>query len=153
MSKGRVFQEQMLDLILNNIPLPLIGDATGLVGSTVDGDIFIALHTSDPGEAGDQETNEVTTGEYVGYTRLAVVRDDTKWTISSGVSPATGKNTASLAFPLGTGGTGATITHISAGYLLSGAGKIFYSGTCPDLVVGSGVTPTFAADACVFTED
>ena len=33
--------------------------------------VFVALHTADPGEAGDQTTSEAT---YTGYARIAVAR-------------------------------------------------------------------------------
>lgn len=36
-----------------------IGDATGLVQSTSDGNFYLSLHTSSPGESGDQTTNEI----------------------------------------------------------------------------------------------
>lgn len=36
-----------------------IGDATGLRGSSTAGSLYLSLHTSSPGEAGDQTTNEI----------------------------------------------------------------------------------------------
>lgn len=40
---------------------------------------YVSLHTGDPGEAGDQTTNEAT---YAGYARVAVARDSGGWTVT-----------------------------------------------------------------------
>ena len=49
----------LLKLIFNNTTWANVGDATGLVGSTVPGSLYLSLHTSSPAEAGDQTTNEI----------------------------------------------------------------------------------------------
>ena len=62
-------------------------------------------------------------------------------------------NTATITFPTG-GASGATVTHFGIGTASSGAGVLLYKGALTSsLVVGSGVTPTFAAGALTVTED
>ena len=49
----------LMKLLLNNTTWANIGDATGLVGSTSAGSLYLSLHTSSPAESGDQSTNEI----------------------------------------------------------------------------------------------
>jgi len=138
MSKSDAFEQALLDLIFTNANLALIGDATGLRGSTTAGQLFIALHTADPGEAGSpQTTNEVA---YTGYARQGINRASGAggWTrTGSSVSPTTNP----VAFPACTGGT-ATATHFSIGTASTGAGSILYKGALsPTIAISTGVTP------------
>ncbi len=68
MSLSNVSETALLALVFNNTSWANVGDATGLVGSTAAGSFFIALHTADPGEAGNQSTSEA---NYTGYARVA----------------------------------------------------------------------------------
>ena len=54
MSKGNTFENDLLLLIFNNTNIANLGDATGIRGSSAAGSLYLALHTTDPGEAGDQ---------------------------------------------------------------------------------------------------
>lgn len=140
MSATNAFEDKILSLYLTNVAAANIGDAGGLQPSATAGSVYISLHTSDPGETGDQTTNETT---YTSYARQAVARSAAGWTVTSGVCD----NDAQIAFPTGTGGSG-TVTHFGVGSAVSGAGNRDLNGTCtPNLVVGSGVTPSFAAGA------
>ncbi len=49
----------LLLLMLNNVDFANIGDAGGLQNSAADGNLYLSLHTSSPGEAGSQSTNEI----------------------------------------------------------------------------------------------
>jgi hypothetical protein len=120
-------------------------DATGLRGSTTAGNLFFSLHTGDPGEAGDQTTNETS---YTSYARVSVARSGSGFTVTgNSVSPA-----ANVDFPACTGGT-ATITHFGIGTASSGAGVLLYKGTVsPSIAVSSGVTPRLTTASTV-TED
>ena len=145
MSKSNAWETDLLNLLFNNTNAALIGDATGLRGSTTAGSLYLSLHTADPGEAGDQTTNEVT---YTSYARVAVAR-------TSGGSTVSG-NAVSLAanpsFPAGTGGSG-TAAFWGLGTAASGTGKLLYKGAIsPSIVCGSGVTPQLNAGQVV-TED
>lgn len=145
MSKSNASETGWLALLFNNTNFPDIGDATGLRGSLTAGNLYVSLHTADPGEAGDQTTNEI---GYTSYARVAVARSPAGWTVlGNSVSPV-----ANISFPLGTGGSG-TATHFGIGTSLSGPGTLIYSGTVsPSIVTGSGVTPILST-ATTITED
>ncbi len=145
MSKSNAFETEVLSLIFENGNIANLGDATGVRGSSAAGSLYLSLHTSDPGEAGDQTTNEIA---YTSYARVAKARDGVAFTVSG--------NAASMAsaatFPAGTGGSG-TATHWGLGTASSGAGLLLYKGSIsPTIVCGSGVTPQLAAGTVV-TED
>ena len=96
--------------------------------------IDVALHTADPGEAGNMSTNETT---YTSYARVSVARTSGGWTVTNNsVSPV-----ANIDFPAGTGGSG-TVTHFSVGKTGGGTAQILWSGTVtPNIAVGNGITP------------
>lgn len=128
MSKTNTFENDLLLLVFNNTDISLIGDAAGLQNSAAAGSLYISLHTAEPGEAGDQTTNETA---YTNYARVAVARSGAGWTVSgNSVS-----NAAAIAFAL-CGITGATITHFGVGTDASGAGKLLYSGPLGTVVQG-----------------
>jgi hypothetical protein len=145
MSKLNSLENSLLLLIFNNTNIANVGDATGLRGSSAAGNLYVSLHTADPGEAGDQTTSEAT---YTSYARVAVARSGAGWTvIGNSVSPA-----ADISFPAGTGGSG-TVTHFGIGTASSGAGVLLYSGTVtPNIVTGNGITPKITT-ASTITED
>lgn len=146
MSMSNAAEAALLDLLFLNTDWANIGDAGGLQNSAAAGNFYIALHTADPGEAGDQTTNEAT---YTSYARVAVARTAGGWTRSV----STVSNTALVQFPQATGGTN-TITHFSIGTLVSGAGQIILSGALSSsLAVSNGIQPQFAAAALTATVD
>jgi len=146
MSKSNTFENDLLLLIFNNTDIADIGDAGGLQNSAAAGSLYIALHTSDPGEAGTATTNETA---YTDYARVAVARSGAGWTVSGN----TVTNFAQITFPT-CGITGATITHGSITTAASGASKILYSGALSSsLVVAQNITPFFAATSVSVTED
>ena len=145
MSKGNTFEDDLLALILNNVDAALIGDATGLRGSSTAGSLYVSLHTADPGESGNQESSEAT---YTGYARVAVARSGALWTIVTG----TARNAGAVTFPACTAGTN-TIHSFAVGTASSGTGKIQYSGNLSaDLAVSAGITPAFAIGALSISE-
>ena len=145
MSKTNSWENGLLELVFKNTNFANVGDATGLRGSSTAGNFYISLHTSDPGEAGDQTTNETSYGSYA---RVAVVRSGSGFTVTgNSVSPA-----ATISFPACTSST-ATITHFGIGTASSGAGVLLYKGTVtPNISVSSGVTPQLTTASAV-TED
>jgi len=145
MSKSNAWETDLLTMVFNNTTAALIGDATGLRGSTTAGSLYLSLHTADPGEAGDQTTSEVT---YTSYARVAVARTSGGFTISgNAVSLA-----AAAVFPAGTGGSG-TAAFFGIGTSASGAGKLLYKGAIsPTIVTGNGVTPQINAGVVVTEE-
>ncbi len=109
-------------------------------------DLFLSLHTADPGEAGSQTTNECAYGSYA---RQGILRAASGWDVAGNAA----SNDDLTQFPQCTSGS-ETITHVGIGTLVSGAGELLYSGalTTP-LPVSSGIQPQFAANALTVTED
>jgi len=142
MSKGNTFENDILKLIFNATPIANMADNAATSPLT---NIYVSLHTADPGEAGDQTTSEATYGSYA---RVAVARTTGGWTVTANsVSPV-----ANIDFPAATSGTN-TITHFGVGTASSGSGKLLYSGTVTaNISVSTGVTPRLTT-ASTITED
>ena len=145
MSKSDAFESALLALIFQNTNIANIGDATGLRGAAAAGQLFVALHTADPGEAGTQTTSEVA---YTGYARVGLARSSGGFTITgNSVSPA-----ANVDFPACTAGS-ATATHFSIGVASTGAGMVLYKGAItPTIAIAAGVTPRLTTVTAI-TED
>ena len=145
MSKSTTWEDGMLNLLFKNTDFTLVGDGGGLRGSATPGSLYVSLHTGDPGEAGDQTTNETA---YTDYVREAVVRPGGWGTVTDGViSPA-----ADIDF-IECGVTpGAAVTYFGIGTDLSGAGKLLYSGLLsPSITMAEGVIPR-VKDTSTITE-
>ncbi len=142
MSKGNTYEDDLLKLLFNATAITGIADNAASSPLT---NLYVSLHTADPGEAGSQTTSEAA---YTSYARVAVARTSGGWTISSGsCSPV-----ATISFPACTGST-STVTHFAVGTASSGAGKLLYSGTVtPNISVSTGVTPQLTT-ASTITED
>lgn len=146
MSKSNTFENDLMLLVFNNTNAADIGDATGLRGSSTAGSLYVALHTSDPGEAGNQTTNECA---YTSYARVAVARSGSGWTVTGNAVT----NAALIQFPQCTGGS-ETATHFSIGVASSSTGKVLYKGALSaSLAISSGIQPQFAAGDLDGTED
>jgi len=140
MSLSNSAENSLLLLIFNNTDFANVGDAGGLQNSAAAGSLYVALHTADPGETGDQTTSEAT---YTSYARVAVARSGAGWTVTNNIAD----NTAAVNFPAATGGTN-HITHVSVGLASAGASVILWSGELTaHLDVSAGITPSFAAGA------
>ena len=146
MSMTNAAEAALLDLLFLNTDWANIGDAAGLQNSATAGSFYISLHTADPGEAGDQSTNEAS---YTGYARVAVARTAGGWTRTV----STIANTALVQFAQCTGGS-ATVTHFGIGTDLSGAGNLILKGALTSsLSISNGIQPQFAAGAMTATVD
>ena len=146
MSKSNAFETELLDLIFVNLAIANIGNVAGLQPSGVPGDLFVSLHTADPGETGDQGTSEAAYGNYA---RQAVPRSVAGWAVAGD----TVDNVAVITFPTSSNGP-ETETHFGIGAELSGATLLLYSGILTaSLIVNNGVTPEFAIGDCNVTED
>lgn len=136
MSKGNTTENDFLAYVFNATAFSWNGNTN----------LYVSLHTADPGEAGNQTTSEAT---YTSYSRVTVARNSGGWTVSGN----TAQNTALIQFPQCTGGSN-TITHVAVGTATSGTGQILYSGALTSsLSVSSGIQPQFAAGALSLTED
>lgn len=106
--------------------------------------LWLALHTADPGESGSMAAEAT----YTSYARIPISR-------ASGftVSGATVQNAALAQFPLCTGGS-SLCTHVSIVTDASGATTVIASGALNSSVtVTNGIQPQFAANALTFTLD
>lgn len=136
MSKGNTTENDLVAYIFNDTAISW--DALT--------DLYVALHTGDPGEAGSQTTSEAS---YTSYARVAVVRSGSGWTVSGNQA----ENAALVQFPQCTGGS-SVCTHVSVGTAASGAGQILYKGALSaSLTVSNGIQPQFNAGTLVVTED
>lgn len=132
MGKANTNSNNLLKLIFNATPIANIADNAATAPLT---NLYVALHTADPGAAGNQSTSEIT---YTSYARVAVARTTGGWTASAAQSTSP---VAAITFPAGTGGAG-TATFFSVGVAVSGATNMLYSGAIsPSIVTGNGVTP------------
>lgn len=131
MSKSNTLENDILKLLFNATAIANIADNASSSPFT---NLYVSLHTADPGEAGVQTTNECA---YTSYARVAVARTSGGWTVSTNsVSPV-----ADIVFPTATGGT-ETATYAAVGTAISGAGKILYSGTVtPNIAITTGSVP------------
>lgn len=146
MSMSNAAEQALLDLLFLNTDWANVGDAGGLQNSATAGSFYVALHTADPGEAGDQTTSEAA---YTSYARVAVARDAGGWTRTT----STIANTALVQFPQ-CSGSSALCTHFSIGTASSGAGQIIVSGALvSSLSVSTGIQPQFAAGELAATAD
>lgn len=146
MSMTNAAEAALLDLLFLNTDWANIGDAAGLQNSATAGSFYISLHTSDPGEAGNQSTNEIA---YTGYARVAVARSGAGWTLVS----QTISNTALVQFAQCTGGSG-TATHFGIGTDSTGNGNLILKGALTSsLSISNGIQPQFAAGALTVTVD
>jgi len=146
MSKSNTFETALLNLIFKNLDIANIGDATGIRGSVAAGNLYWALHTADPGEAGSAVTSETT---YTGYVRMAAARGAGFVVTGNSVAPA-----ADILFPAATAVFGGPITHASIVNTALGAGIILYSGTMtPNVTIAAAVEPKIVAATTAVTED
>ncbi len=146
MSMSNAAEAALLDLLFLNTDWANVGDAGGLQNSATAGSLYIALHTADPGEAGDQTTSEIS---YTGYARVAVARSGSGWSRSG----STMSNVATVQFGECTAGSG-TATYFSIGTASSGTGQIILSGALTaSRSISAGITPLFNAGALTATVD
>lgn len=137
MSKSNALEQQILDYIFLGTAPPWAGDAT----------MYVAYHTADPGEAGDQTTNEAS---YAGYARVAVSRSGSGFSRTGSVM----SNVPAFEFPECSEVITQVLTHFSYGRNASGAGQIFYKGALTDSVtVTQNATPRSLAGTITVTED
>lgn len=143
MPKSTSAANAILALIFNAVGWDGIADNDATTPLT---NLYVSLHTADPGVGGAQTTNETA---YTNYARIAIVRTTSGWSV-----PASGATAnAALAQFAQCGATGATITHVAIGTAASGAGLVLYAGPLSSsLAVANGIQPQFAAGALDVTE-
>jgi len=142
MSKGNTFENDVLLITFN----ASLASHLGVLSTTGNANVYVGLHTADPGEGGSQTTSECAFGSYA---RQAVARSGSGWTVSG--NSAT--NFATISFPECTSGS-ETVTYVSIGTASSGSGQLLYTGALSaSRAVSTGITLQFAASALTVTED
>jgi hypothetical protein len=128
MSKSNYSENAYLRLVFNADTI------TGIARDAADPveDLVVALHTADPGEDGNQLTNEIV---YTGYQRKLVARTAEEWLVSgSNAIPV-----HDIVFGEMVSGAGGIATHASVG---DGDDNILYVGPItPNINVIAGVRP------------
>jgi hypothetical protein len=136
------WEQDVLALLFNATGITNIADNTATSPLT---NLYISLHTGDPGVSGNQTTSEVA---YTGYARVAVARTSGGWTVS-GSNPVQVAPVATISFPAGTAGSG-TAAYFGVGTASSGTGVLLYTGTVtPNIVCGNGVTPQLTSSSTI----
>lgn len=142
MAKSLTTASNILKLIFNATPWANMADNAASSPYT---NLYLSLHTADPGTGNNQTTNETT---YTNYVRIPVIRTTAGWTISSNTA-----SNAALAQFAQCGATGATLTYVAIGTNVSGSGNVLYSGALNSaLTVANGIQPQFSIGALTVTE-
>ena len=136
MSKSNGLETDLLKFIFNGTA---VGSLTGITT------LYLSLHTLDPGEAGDQTTNETS---YGGYARQSIARN-------SGALLVTGNSVSPvgiITFPTVVSGN-QQLTFAGIGTDFAGPGNLLYSGPLtPTLQATVGLTPKITPSSTI-TED
>ena len=142
MAKSLTTASNILKLIFNATPWANMADNAASSPYT---NLYLSLHTADPGTGNSQATNETS---YTNYVRIAIARTTSGWTVSSNTA-----SNAALAQFAQCGATGATLTYVAIGTNSSGAGNVLYSGALNSaLTVANGIQPQFNISALTVTE-
>lgn len=137
-AKTTTYANEILALIFNGTAILDLAENDSSAPVTV---LTVALHTSSPGVAGTQSTNEIA---YTGYSRVSVDRADTAWLVSGGAAYPINP----IDFGEMTAGAGGTVTHWSVG--TGAANKMLYFGTVsPNVNVINGVIPRLTAASSI----
>lgn len=140
--KSDYLENALLKLIFWGTAIANIADNAAASPLT---NLYLALHTADPTDAGSQNSSECT---YTGYARLTLARTSGAWSISGNtVTPL-----AAIVFETCSAGS-ETATHCSIGTASSGAGNLLYVGSIsPSIAIANGVAPTLTTASSI-TED
>lgn len=140
-------QSAVLSIIFGGTTSPITSIAT-----TTTTQIWVALHTADPGNGGNQGTSEVA---YTNYQRIATQRSTNVvgWQIS-GASPTSVFPSSAITFAQCTTASAVVVTNWSVGTTSStGSGatlNMYFTGTVtPNISLGANVTPSLTTgSAC-----
>jgi hypothetical protein len=144
-SLSNAAESDLLLLLFQNAAWANVGTSGGLQPSSSAGNLYVALHTASPGQAGNQSTNEAA---YPGYSRQAVARSSAGWT-KSGSNPTQVANAAAVTFGAAASGS-ETETYFSVGTSSTGAGEIiFYAPLAQALLVTAGIVPNYPISSLI----
>jgi hypothetical protein len=125
-------ENAILNLVFRTVNWANYADNAASTPETI---IAVALHSADPGDAGVQNTSELSGGSYA---RVNVNRNTGAWSAAAGgsISPI-----ASIDFPAMSAG-GGTASFFSTGKSGGAGSAILWSGAvAPVIVTANGVTP------------
>ncbi len=132
MAFSSTFANDLIKLILQAQAIASIADNAAGAPLT---QLYVGLHTADPGAGGDQSTSEIA---YTGYARVAVPRSALGWSVAANVASPVDP----IEFAEMTGGAGGTVTHVTVGTVAAGAGKVLLRGAVnPNVLVDAGKIP------------
>ena len=144
-SKKDAFENDYLKLVFQNTNLANIGDATGLRGSSVAGNFYIALYTVAP-----SDSSQGTECNYTGYARVAVARTSGGWTVNTNNC----SNTAAITFGQCSAGTNTAVAFaICKAGTIGVDDAIYWGDLTSSLAISSGITPEFAIGELDVNED
>ena len=142
MPKSTTTCNNLLKLLFNAVAWANVADNAAASPLT---NLYLSLHSADPGVGNSQLTNEVA---YTNYVRIAVPRTVGGWTVATNTAV-----NAALAQFAQCGVTGASATHVAIGTAASGAGNVLYAGALSaTLTIANLIQPQFNAGAAVVTE-
>lgn len=105
--------------------------------------LYLSLHTADPGAAGNQSSSEAT---YTGYARVAVARTTGGFVITTNQA----KLNAQANFGEMTAGFNQTLRFWGVGTDASGTGRLLYRGpVTPNIPVSVGTEPALKANTVI----
>lgn len=143
MSKSNSLENALMLLLFNATTFNGIAENDTTSPNT---DLYVSLHTADPGEGGSQTTNECAYGSYA---RVAVARTGSGWTVTNN----TATNAALVQFPQCSSGS-ETATYVGIGLASTSTGTLLYSGALSaSLAISSGIQPQFSAGTLSIAED
>lgn len=143
MSKSNSLENALMLLLFNATTFNGIAENDTTSPNT---DLYVSLHTADPGEGGSQTTNECAYGSYA---RVAVARSGSGWTVTNN----TATNAALVQFPQCSSGS-ETATYVGIGLASTSPGTLLYSGALSaSLAISSGIQPQFSAGTLQIQED
>ena len=143
MSKSNSLENALMLLLFNATTFNGIAENDSTSPNT---DLYVSLHTADPGEGGSQTTSECAYGSYA---RVAVARSGAGWTVTNN----TATNAALVQFPQCSSGS-ETATYVGIGLASTSTGTLLYSGALSaSLAISSGIQPQFSAGTLSVAED
>jgi hypothetical protein len=130
MPKGNDLAEDLFYAVFNNVVASraFASMGSGFAATGTPGSLYVSLHTSSPGIAGSQTTNEVGTGAWASYARQAVARASGAggWTITDAAGDVVKvENASTISFAQNVTSS-VTVKFAAVGTNSSGAGHLLY---------------------------
>ncbi len=150
-SKSRTLEVNILKLLLNNVSIANLGDASGVLSSAVAGNVYVRLHNTTLVD----DTNLGTEATYTGYVAggVAIPRSVVGWTVDTVNGLA--KNAAEFKFGKCTAGT-ETLKYFSIwmdNTTQTLSHRLWHGQLPENFIVTVDTEPLFPAEYLVINED